>query len=160
MSTKPNEHAQSTVLMLFLIGASVITYMLNSFATVDFVIWYMETHKSPLAPNPMLFKIIGGTLIWLYAVAGWILWCKGKFKLDTQECKLFFLVLLLTMLTVMSTAGVRALEVTVVLLIVLWFISLMTMRLFAHTDKIASFVVLLMLLWTTFEMYLYLTALL
>ncbi len=160
MSTKPNEHAQSTVLILFLIGASVITYILNSFATADFLIWYMETHKSPFAPDPVMFKIIGSTLVWLYAVAGWILWCKDKFKIDTRECKLFFLVLLLTMLTVMSTAGVRAIEVTLVLLVLLWFISLIAMRVFAHTDKIASFVVLLMLLWTTFEMYLYLTALL
>lgn len=154
MSTKPNAHAQSTVLILFLLGASFVSFILSLFTTPEFILWFIETHKSPLAPNPVVFKIISGTLIWLYAVAGWILWCKGKMKLDTQECKLFFLVLLLIILTVMSTAGVRAIEVTLVLLIVLWFVSLVAMRTFAHTDKIASFVVLLMLLWTTFEIYL------
>ena len=160
MSTKPNMNAQSTVLILFLIGASVISFILNFFTTPEFILWFLETHKSALAPDPGIFKVISGTLIWLYAIAGWMLWCNGKFQLDSKECKLFFLVLFLTMLTVMSTFGVRSVEVTMVLLILLWFVSFTTMRVFAHSDKIASFIVLLMLLWTTFEMYLFLVILL
>lgn len=160
MATKLNTNANSTVLILFLIGASFISFLLNFFTTPDFILWFIETHKSPLAPDPGIFKVVSSTLIWLYAIAGWILWTKGKFKLDTEECKLFFLVLFLTMLTVMSTTGLKAIEVTLVLLILLWFISFIAMKLFAKTDKIASVIVLLMLLWTTFEIYLFVVVLL
>jgi tryptophan-rich sensory protein len=160
MSTKPNENAVSTVLILFIIGASIISFILNLFATPDFIVWYIATYKSFLTPDPIIFKVYSSAFIWLYAIAGWRLWCKGKLNLDAKECKLFFLVLLLTMLTVMSTAGIRSPEVTLVLLIVLWFISFITMRSFAKTDKVAAFIVCLMLLWTTFEIYLSLVVLL
>ena len=152
---KNRTNAQSSALLLFLISAMILSQFMNVLATPEFIFWFLETHQAPFAPDPGFFVVFSITLLWVYAFAGWRMWCYNKFTLNSRELLLYLLLLSLMIISVIFKSSMQAIEVAFIIQILTWFICLATVKSFLDTDKVAGMLMILVLLWISFETYLY-----
>ncbi|MBQ3784965.1 MAG: tryptophan-rich sensory protein [Alphaproteobacteria bacterium] len=133
------------IFLVFLVN--LVGYIGSSYMTADTMVWYHQLPASFLTPPDYIFGIVWSFLLFLQAIAAFLVWGRAT-------PRYFVLQLALNMLWSFSFFGLR--NPTAALVVVIFFILalIMNIRTFGRELKVAGWLIIPTLLWALFALYL------
>lgn len=129
------------------IVGSIFTYA-NIFS------WYVFLKKPVLSPPNWVFGPVWTLLYILMGVAAYLVWIEKKNKTSKQAMQLYWIQLALNSMWSIVFFGLQQLFASSVIIILLWFMVLLTILKFNKISKKAAYLLIPYLLWITFASYL------
>ena len=111
--------------------------------------WYATLIKPSWNPPSWLFGPVWGLLYVMMAVAAWLVWREGGWKLQRQALGLFLVQWLLNALWTPLFFGLHQPGLAFAEIVALWLLLVMTVALFWRAKKLAGALLLPYLVWVT-----------
>ncbi len=135
---------------LAVIGCELVGIIGAFFTTEAIPTWYASLNKPPFSPPNYLFGPVWTLLYFLMAVSFYLLWIKKENK-KVMEAKNYFLIqLAVNFVWSPVFFGLQSPEMALVVILVMWWLILMTIRKFYALSPIASYLLVPYLLWVSF----------
>jgi len=112
--------------------------------------WYSTIVKPSWNPPSWLFGPVWSLLYVMMAVAAWLVWCEGGWKLQRRALGFFLVQLLLNALWTPLFFGLHEPGMAFAEIVALWLSLFATVTLFWREKKVAGFLLLPYLVWVTF----------
>jgi translocator protein len=112
--------------------------------------WYAELNKPSWNPPAWVFGPTWTLLYTMMAIAAWLVWRDGGWRVQARALGLFILQWLLNLLWTPLFFGMHRVGLALVDIILLWLVLTMTLRSFWRINKIASALLMPYLAWVSF----------
>lgn len=113
--------------------------------------WYSTLNKPFFTPPSWLFGPAWTVLYILMAISAYLIWRKGFKKQQVREAlKIFGIQLVLNLIWSPVFFGFHQLFLSLVIILILWYLIFKTIIVFAKIDKIASYLLYPYILWVSF----------
>lgn len=123
----------------------------NIFTSESVSTWYQTLNKAPFNPPDWLFGPVWITLYLLMGISMFLVWREG---LQNQRVKpafiLFIVQLVLNIAWSMVFFGMQSISGGLIVIIILWFLIILTIIRFKSISKVAAFLLVPYLLWVSF----------
>ena len=122
----------------------------GAIASIEAQSFYGSLNQPSWAPPAWLFGPVWSTLYGMMAVAAWLIWRRGGFKLNQTALTLFLIQLMINGLWSWVFFVWNLGSGSFVNVIVLWVVISFTLAMFWRTDKLAGILLVPYLLWVSF----------
>lgn len=147
--------AKKIITNIFLVVLPLIVGFLSSRLAGNSEIIYNSFAKPPLSPPPIVFPIVWGILFTLMGISLAIVYNKSKSKEEFLDAAVYFFAqLVLNFLWPIVFFRYKALFYSVLIEIVLWVFTAITVAKFYRINHTAGWLLVPYLLWLTFALYL------
>lgn len=133
--------------LFLIILVNIIGNISRSYMTPDTMIWYHALPLSPLNPPDYVFGIIWSILLFLQAIAAFLVWGKAS-------PRYFVLQLALNMLWSFTFFYLRRPAWAFIVVILFIIALIMNIKSFAKASKVAGWLIVPTFLWSLFAIYL------
>ena len=133
-------------IFLFIL-VNLVGYISRAYMTDDTIIWYNALPHSPLTPPSFVFGIVWSILLFLQAVAAYLVWGKAS-------PRYFVLQLALNMLWSFVFFYLRLPHIALITVVFFVLALIMNIKSFAKANKWAGWLLVPTLLWSFFAIYL------
>ena len=145
MKTSLSHRTIQLFFLLFLVFT--IGYVGSGFMTPETRIWYNFLNKSPLTPPGFVFSIVWTILLFLQALAAFLVWGKSS-------PRWFVVQLMLNMLWSFAFFYLRMPNIALIISGLFSCALFLNIKSFGRTNKLAGWLVLPTFLWSLFAIYL------
>lgn len=117
--------------------------------------WYITLRKPGFSPPDWVFAPVWTILFLLMGISAYLIWAKGLKHEGVKMALLAFLIQLgLNFLWSFIFFGLHSPLLALFEIVILWLTILMTILLFIKISKLASYLLIPYILWTTFAVFL------
>lgn len=116
--------------------------------------WYNTLIRPELTPPDTIFAPVWTVLYVMMALSFFIMLRKGQLREKTPAFILFFIQLGLNLVWSPVFFGLKNIAGALIIICLMWLAILMTISMFRHFSKSASWLLVPYFLWTTFAVYL------
>ena len=112
--------------------------------------WYASLDKPSWTPPGWIFGPVWTTLYTAMGVAAWLVWRQGGWRQQRLPLTVFLIQLAVNFAWSPLFFGLRQITWALADIVVLWFLIVMTMRLFVRVERPAAWLLAPYLMWVTF----------